>query len=92
MMNKIWGSPVLCRKAPHVRPYLEIIRIMGLLTSTELTLIEKYARFAEVPFQNKKKIYANQILKLLKEKEPREQILFKEVEMMGFQCKAPPAA
>lgn len=92
MMNKIWGSPVLCKKSPHVRSYIEDMRISGLLTSFELSLIEKYARSVNVPFQKRKSIYVDQIMILRKEKDPREQILFKDVEIRGFQGKTPPAA
>ncbi len=92
MMNKIWSSPVLCAKAPHIRPYLETLRIKDGLSSVQLNLIEKYCRSVNIPFQKRKGTYINQMEMLLTQKEPREQILFKEVEMKGFRGKFPPAA
>jgi len=52
MLNKIWSSPVLCSKSPHVRAYLEVMRIEGRLTFAQFHFIEKHARSVKFPFAN----------------------------------------
>lgn len=92
MLNKIWNSPVLRLKSPHILGYIEHMRINQNLNTNQFFLIEKYARSVLIPFHKSKKIYENQIYMLLSERELREQYLFHEIQARGFDNKFPPVA
>lgn len=84
MMNKIWSSNTINEKSPHIRQYLETLRIDQKLNSTQFHFIEKYTRSAVKPFHQKRKIFEYQINLLLSLKEPNERRLFKEIEVIGI--------
>ena len=71
MMNKIWSSTILTKKAPFILKYLESSRIKNTLTAHQFHFIEKYARTISKPFQRKRKYYIKQIDYLLNQKEIR---------------------